>query len=79
MGVYAYSTKFEILPLDGWWKDLKKVQAFTSTSYFMPIHLDCHTKAMKVDHKSEWDGALIRNSEVLCNNWCPIKGPETAD
>jgi hypothetical protein len=29
--------------------------------------------------KSEWDGALIRNSEVLCNNWCPIKGPETTD
>ena len=29
--------------------------------------------------KTEWDGALIRNSEVLCNNWCPIKGPETTD
>ena len=27
--------------------------------------------------KGEWDGVLIRNSEVLCNNWCPFKGPAT--
>jgi hypothetical protein len=29
--------------------------------------------------KTEWDGALIRNSEVLCNNWCPFRGPDTTD
>lgn len=29
--------------------------------------------------KTEWDGAIIRNSEVLCNNWCAFKGPETTD
>jgi hypothetical protein len=29
--------------------------------------------------KTEWDGALVRNSDVLCNNWCPFKGPETTD
>ena len=80
LGVYAYSTKYEFLSLDGWWKESKKQHAFTSTSYFLPIHLDCHMKAVKNDQqKSEWDGALIRNSEVLCNNWCPIKGPETTD
>ena len=79
--MYVYSTKLEILSLEGWWKDHKKTQAFTSTSYFEPIHLECHNFAMKDDikNKSEWDGAIIRNSEVLCNNWCPIKGPETTD
>ena len=74
-----YSTKNEVFSIDSWWKESKKLQAFTSTSYFLPIHLECHIKAMKVDQKSEWDGALIRNSEVLCNNWCPIKGSETTD
>jgi hypothetical protein len=29
--------------------------------------------------KTEWDGAIIRNSEVLCNNWCPFKGADTTD
>ena len=79
IGIYVYSTKTEILPLDGWWKDPKKMQAITSTSYFAPIHLECHIRAMKNDPKPEWEGALIRNSEVICNNWCPIKGPETSD
>lgn len=82
LGVYLYSTKYDIYPIDNWWKDPKKVQTITSTSYFEAIHLECHIKAMKDDlklQKTEWDGALIRNSEVLCNNWCPIKGPETSD
>ena len=82
LGVYLYSSKLEILSLDSWWKDNKKVQSVTSTSYFEPIHLDCHNNAMKDDlkiQKTEWDGAIIRNSEVLCNNWCAFKGPETTD
>jgi hypothetical protein len=51
LGVYLYSTKTEILSLEGWWKDNKKVQAITSTSYFEPIHLECHIKALKDDLK----------------------------
>jgi hypothetical protein len=54
----------------------------TSTSYFEPIHLECHNNAMRDDlkiQKTEWDGAIIRNSEVLCNNWCAFKGPDTTD
>ena len=34
LGVYLYSTKIEILPLESWWKDNKKSQNITSTSYF---------------------------------------------
>jgi hypothetical protein len=39
-------------------------------------------KAFEADQKiqkSEWDGALIRNSDVKCNNWIGIKGPKTTD
>jgi hypothetical protein len=39
LGVYLYSSKIEILSLENWWKDNKKVQSITSTSYFEPIHL----------------------------------------
>lgn len=27
--------------------------------------------------RSEWDGALIKNSDVLCNGWIPLKGSKT--
>ena len=53
------------MPLESWWKDNKKLQGITSTSYFEPIHLECHMNAAKDDlkiQKSEWDGAVIRNS-----------------
>ena len=29
--------------------------------------------------KSEWEGALIRNSDVKCNGWIGIKGAKTTD
>lgn len=51
LGIYVYSTKAEIMAIDGWWKDGKKIPAITSTSYFEPIHLECHIKAMKNDQK----------------------------
>lgn len=82
LGFYLHSSKYEIHPLDSWWKDNKKINSFTSTSYFTAIHYECHLNALKDDQKiqkSEWDGALIRNSDVLCNNWIAVKGPQTTD
>lgn len=29
--------------------------------------------------KSEWDGALVRNSEAKLNGWIPIKAPRNTD
>ena len=37
-------------------------------------------RAFEADQKiqrSEWDGALIRNMDVLCNSLIPVKGPKT--
>lgn len=37
-------------------------------------------RAYEADQKigrNEWDGALIRNMDILCNSWIPFKGPKT--
>jgi hypothetical protein len=39
-------------------------------------------KAFELDQKkqkTEWEGALIRNSDVKCNGLIGIKGPKTND
>lgn len=82
LGVYLFSSKIEILSLDCWWKDNKRIGSITSTSYFTPIHFECHVEALKDDQKiqkPEWEGALIRNCDVLCNNLVAFKGPKTTD
>ena len=53
-----------------------------SVTHFNHIHLKCHTSAAKAERrlkkpKSEWEGATIRNSFTMCNNWFPISGPLT--
>lgn len=80
MGLYIYLTKNEIPLQNNWWKDSRRIASFTSTTYFTAIHFECHNKAFEADQKiprSEWDGALIRNMDVLCNSWIPMKGPKT--
>lgn len=82
LGVYIYSFKTEMSAIEGWWKENKRLPGLTSVSYFTPIHFECHVKAFEADtkiNKSEWDGALIRNSDVKCNGWVGIKGPKTND
>eukprot|EP00611_Tribonema_gayanum_P021161 TRINITY_DN4019_c0_g1_i1.p1 TRINITY_DN4019_c0_g1~~TRINITY_DN4019_c0_g1_i1.p1 ORF type:complete len:601 (-),score=200.58 TRINITY_DN4019_c0_g1_i1:145-1920(-) len=47
------------------------------------IHLSCHREAVRSDRglrnpKTEWEGAALRNSRVLCNSILPIKPPTPA-
>jgi hypothetical protein len=83
LGLYIYFTKSEIPVFQGpWWKENRRVPSQSSTTFFTAIHFDCHMKAFEADQKigrNEWDGALIRNLEVLCNGWIPIKGPKTTN
>lgn len=81
LGLYIYQTKHEIPLSNSWWKDRRRTSSFTSSTFFTAIHYDCHMRAFEADQKiprSEWDGALIRNMDVLCNSWVPFKGPKTS-
>ncbi|EGR34687.1 hypothetical protein IMG5_004030 [Ichthyophthirius multifiliis] len=84
LGAYIYSTSYNIF-------DIQKLvyegnsyvdkSSVTSVTSFNLIHLKCHQEAVQADQnskkpKTEWEGALIRNSEAKCNNWFPLKGPE---
>jgi E3 ubiquitin-protein ligase UBR4 len=54
------------------------IAPFLSTvTHFTVIHYKCHKAAMKADKllrppKTEWEGAILRNSQTLCNNMFPI-------
>jgi|JI6StandDraft_1071083.scaffolds.fasta_scaffold17445_5 E3 ubiquitin-protein ligase UBR4 len=81
MGIYSYWIKQEIAQMDSWWLDGKKSTSITSLSSFTPIHFECHREAQAYnsqEKKPEWEGAQIRNSDTRCNNWIPIRGPNTS-
>ena len=53
---------------------------YTSLSAFNIIHLSCHLDAVKADRalkppKSEWEGAMLRNSRASCNSLLPLYNP----
>jgi E3 ubiquitin-protein ligase UBR4 len=53
---------------------------YTTVSHFNVIHFQCHQEAKRADAslknpKKEWEGATLRNSETLCNNLFPLRGP----
>lgn len=57
---------------------------FTTVSHFNLIHVGCHEAARAADAalrqpKREWDGATLRNGEVLCNNLLPVRGGCVSD
>lgn len=82
LGFYIYSSKIDIPHAQHWWKTTRRIPSLTSSTYLTPIHFDCHNRAYEADQKiprSEWDGALIRNMDVLCNGWIPFKGPTTTN
>lgn len=59
-------------------------QIFSTVSHFNLIHISCHSAAKSADAalrtpKREWEGAVLRNGEVLCNNLLPVRGPQVPD
>jgi hypothetical protein len=53
---------------------------FTSVSHFNVIHVACHAAAKAADAslrqpKREWQGATLRNGNVLCNCLLPLAAP----
>lgn len=53
---------------------------FTSVSHFNVIHINCHAAAKAADAslrqpKREWQGATLRNGNVLCNALLPLAVP----
>jgi len=52
-------------------------QTVCTVSHFNAIHFSCHASAKRADvalriPKREWEGAVLRNSETLCNNLLPV-------
>lgn len=59
-------------------------QLFSTVSHFNLIHMSCHVAAKAADAalrtpKREWEGAVLRNGEVLCNNLLPLRGPRVPE
>lgn len=57
---------------------------FSTVSHFNLIHISCHQAAKVADTslrhpKREWEGATLRNGEVLCNNLLPVKGQHVSE
>jgi len=53
---------------------------FTTVSHFNVIHITCHASAKAADAalrqpKREWQGAALRNGNVLCNALLPLAAP----
>jgi hypothetical protein len=54
---------------------------FTTVSHFNLIHIACHAAAKAADAtlrprpKREWEGATLRNGQVLCNCIVPLAAP----
>ncbi len=56
----------------------------TTVSHFNLIHASCHASARAADAslrqpKREWEGAALRNGEVLCNCLVPLRGGATTE
>eukprot|EP01156_Anaeramoeba_ignava_P008098 Anaeramoba_ignava/a355982_133.p1 GENE.a355982_133~~a355982_133.p1 ORF type:complete len:661 (-),score=177.44 a355982_133:151-1962(-) len=74
LGFYIYSKRMPLEPRNIIGFDALGISSVTQ---FNLIHFSCHHKAAQVDSrgehpKREWDGAYLRNSQVLCNNLFPI-------
>lgn len=78
LGVYTFSKRVNLgVQTSG---STRGDCVYTTVSHFNIIHFSCHQEAKRADAalrnpKKEWDGAALRNSETLCNNLYPIRGP----
>ncbi|ESQ49882.1 hypothetical protein EUTSA_v10019869mg [Eutrema salsugineum] len=78
LGVYSYSKRVNLgVGISG---SARGECVYTTVSYFNIIHFQCHQEAKRADAalktpKKEWEGAMLRNNESLCNSLFPIKGP----
>lgn len=78
LGVYSYSKRVNLgVGTSG---SARGECVYTTVSYFNIIHFQCHQEAKRADAalknpKKEWEGAMLRNNESLCNSLFPVKGP----
>ena len=87
LGIYTFTKKLKIPNQEVWLHGetlSNSFPGFSTVTHFNCIHLHCHNAAAKADKqgkkpKSEWEGAIIRNSHTGCNGWFPIKGPKISD
>eukprot|EP00246_Nothoceros_aenigmaticus_P013242 TRINITY_DN4479_c0_g3_i1.p1 TRINITY_DN4479_c0_g3~~TRINITY_DN4479_c0_g3_i1.p1 ORF type:complete len:905 (+),score=186.28 TRINITY_DN4479_c0_g3_i1:47-2716(+) len=78
LGAYCYSKRVNLSY--GMGGHAKAEWVYTTVSHFNVIHFQCHVEAKRADAslknpKKEWEGAALRNSETLCNNLFPLRGP----
>uniref|UniRef100_A0A1J3J544 Auxin transport protein BIG n=1 Tax=Noccaea caerulescens TaxID=107243 RepID=A0A1J3J544_NOCCA len=78
LGAYSYSKRVNLgVGTSG---SARGECVYTTVSYFNIIHFQCHQEAKRADAalknpKKEWEGAMLRNNESLCNSLFPVKGP----
>jgi E3 ubiquitin-protein ligase UBR4 len=78
LGTYCYSKRVNVGM--GISSHKRSEWVYTTVSHFNVIHFQCHQEAKRADAslknpKKEWEGATLRNSETLCNNIFPLRGP----
>ncbi|KAG6555165.1 hypothetical protein Mapa_003204 [Marchantia paleacea] len=78
LGTYCYSKRMNLAL--GMSSHVRAEWVYTTVSHFNVIHFQCHQEAKRADAslknpKKEWEGATLRNSETLCNNLFPLRGP----
>ncbi|XP_024381357.1 auxin transport protein BIG isoform X3 [Physcomitrium patens] len=78
LGTYCYSKRVNVGM--GVSSHKRSEWIYTTVSHFNVIHFQCHQEAKRADAslknpKKEWEGATLRNSETLCNNIFPLRGP----
>jgi E3 ubiquitin-protein ligase UBR4 len=78
LGTYCYSKRVNVGM--GVSSHKRSEWVYTTVSHFNVIHFQCHQEAKRADAslknpKKEWEGATLRNSETLCNNIFPLRGP----
>jgi E3 ubiquitin-protein ligase UBR4 len=79
LGAYCYSKRMNLAL--GMSSHGRAEWVYTTVSHFNVIHFQCHQEAKRADAslknpKKEWEGAALRNSETLCNNLFPLRGPQ---
>ncbi|KAL3677862.1 hypothetical protein R1sor_020818 [Riccia sorocarpa] len=78
LGAYCYSKRMNLAV--GMSSHARAEWVYSTVSHFNVIHFQCHQEAKRADAslknpKKEWEGATLRNSETLCNNLFPLRGP----
>ncbi|KAL2641590.1 hypothetical protein R1flu_009177 [Riccia fluitans] len=78
LGAYCYSKRMNLAV--GISSHVRAEWVYSTVSHFNVIHFQCHQEAKRADAslknpKKEWEGATLRNSETLCNNLFPLRGP----